>query len=730
MDILRITHTDFILTFECNNLQRIWEKGCLKLGGAHHLTSTYTWSEDCVVERMDDTERHVGELVCGAENSNAYFFEQTDYSVWIEFKEGTTHAAIDTSRSDVNERFSWKRDKRVLMGFVNYGNEIGRADFPVAYTRNGEQRHFVFSYDVLSAKLDYHHDWKIILHDIESEYRMLSLDYLRKTYHGISEGEGESFDLIWWNIFHSLQDAYIRACRNIIERPRHRLRAINTYKRADQIRRFTPLLEQQFAEHRTEEQRLYYVEEQQTSHNTLENRFLKYTLGVIGKRYRSLAERILCNPAYQIADGEKERIRQTRDELQHLIRNPFFRTIGKFEGFKQESLVLQRDVNYSNVFRTYIILRKSFSLNDGLYRMETKDIATLYEIWCFIQVEKVVKELFEKEQGTDVQVEHPSRPEMHGLFTSELKWGEQSKIVFKQGDITLAELFYNPQHGENVNGVRGIHGLRTYTVPQRPDIVLQLTKDDVQRGMLMTYLFDAKYRVEIDNAGREMPPQDTINQMHRYRDAIYYSHSADGLKKEVLGGYVLFPGNMSDRDRYRKSVDEVNIGAFPMLPGDEAHVMLRDFIYELMQKNATQIIEQVIPQKGTFVEVGNRVLMGLIRPSARKGYFEAYENGTAELYYTGPHFPTSVSLHDLHFFMPIIKEKGIRDVYEVIKVRTITSREAHQIATDSDDDMRLAFTLKFHHRHFETYHKIDMHQMKDYTFIDTTFADLDSYLID
>ena len=46
MDILRITHSDFTLTFECNNLQKIWEKGCLKLGGAHHLTSAYTWSDD------------------------------------------------------------------------------------------------------------------------------------------------------------------------------------------------------------------------------------------------------------------------------------------------------------------------------------------------------------------------------------------------------------------------------------------------------------------------------------------------------------------------------------------------------------------------------------------------------------------------------------------------------------------------------------------------------------
>ena len=725
MDILRITHTDFVLTFECNSLQRVWEKGCQRLG-AHRLTSTYTWSDECSVERTDEYERKTAAITQEADNQEAFFFEQTDYSIWIEFKDGTTDAALDTPRQDVNERFSWKKAQRILMGFVNYGNEIGRADFPIQYTRNGVKKRFVFSYDVLSAKLDYHHDWKIILRDIESEYRMLSLDYLRKTYHGISEGEGESFDLIWWNIFRSLQDQYIHACRNIIERPRHRLRAINTYKRADQIKRFTPVLEQQFAEHRTEERHLYYVEEQQTSHNTLENRFLKYTLGIIEKHYRSLADRILSDSAYQIADGEKEHIRRTRDELQHLVRNPFFRTIGKFEGLKQESLVLQRDVNYSNVFRTYIILRKSFNLNDGLYRMETKDIATLYEIWCFIQVEKVVKELF----GDAISVEHPSRPEMNGLFTRDLKWGEQSKIVFKQGDITLAELFYNPQHGDSVNGLKGIQGLRTYTVPQRPDIVLQLTKDDLQRGMQMTYLFDAKYRVEVAPNGVEMPPQDTINQMHRYRDAIYYKRAEGEPKKEVLGGYILFPGNMSDSDKYRRSVDEVNIGAFPMQPGDQAHAMLKSFIRELMQRNAVQIIEQVIPQKGTFVEVGNRILIGVVKPSTRAGYYEAFENSNAELYYTGVQFPTTVSLHDLHFFMPYIKNKGIRDVYEVIKVRTTTSKEAHQVPTDPDNDMRIAFQLKFHHRLYSDFRMVDHTQWKGHTFIDTTFGEIDSLLTD
>lgn len=77
------------------------------------------------------------------------------------------------------------------------------------------------------------------------------------------------------------------------------------------------------------------------------------------------------------------------------------------------------------------------------------------------------------------------------------------------------------------------------TVPQKPDIVLQLTKNDLQQGMKMTYLFDAKYRIDGRQNGVDTPPDDAINQMHRYRDAIYYKdYDSHALKKEVIGGYI------------------------------------------------------------------------------------------------------------------------------------------------------------------------------------------------
>ena len=714
MHILCVKHKegDFVLTFECTKFQKRWDKGCHLLS-ENTLTSTYSASEDVdVVHIHPDVTDNEDILLCDP-TQKAFFFEQTDYSVWIEFADDVTDAAFIGNRAEDCEHFSYKAHRKVLMGFLNYENEIGRVDFPIAYTKGGVQKRFTFSYDVLSTKLDYHHDWKIILQDIEQEYRMLSLDYLRKTYHGISEGDGESFDLIWWNIFHGLQEDFIRSCKNIIDRPRHRLRAISSYKRADQIRRFTTTLEQQFSEHKYEESHLYYVEEQHTTHNTIENRFLKHTLQMIQKRYSALAKRVL---ELNISDPEKERIKTTADTLQHLVRNPFFRTIGKFEGLKQESLILQRDVNYSKVYRTSAILRKSFNLNDGLYRMETKDIATLYEIWCFIQVEKVVKELF-REQNIDVTTDHQNRMEMHSLFTYDLGKGEHSRIVFKNGDITLAELVYNPKHTEHENDRMGIAHFESPTVPQKPDIVLQLTKDDLERGMNLTYLFDAKYRIEQDRKGRDAPPDDAINQMHRYRDAIYYSTPQNGLKKEVLGGYILFPGQMTEADHFRQSVDEVNIGAFPLRPGVEQHDMLRDFIADLMRKNAVEIVEQVIPQKGTSLEIRDKVLVGFVR----EDNLDKFLDRSATMYYAGKNYTFSkdIPLNEIHWFVPFLKDKGARDLYRVTKVHT--GKKPHE---DEADASRIVFDIEFVRPLYEDYDNSLYHEMRS-SFKYTTLKDLE-----
>lgn len=723
MELLTIHHEDFTMYVECSKYEAIWGKAVRNVGGKNLLT-TYTWTDGVKSAAIND------EPIENGGQARAVFFDNAEYPIWVEFDSHVSNAQFGSMLQTDNDRFSFRG--KTLAGFINYGNEIGRSELQIAYTLGKEQRHFKLGYEVLSTKLNYHEHWKKIVEDIEAEYRMLALDYMKRTFHGFSpDTKGDTPELIWWSIFADEQKKFVNACKSIIERPRRRLRGYEVFLRADKLKRVPTNIENELAEHRKEQAHLYRVEEHIQSNDTQENRFLKYALNQIAAKYVTLKKRI--EAIENTTDSLRREMNEVEMTLTHLQRNPFFRTVGRFKGMTQESLVLQRATGYSQVYRTWQILRRAYSLFDGMYRLQTKDIATLYEIWCFIEVSHIVREQLEG----DVEVDHRNRMEMNGVFTWELGKGEHSRILFRKDGVELAELVYNPKHTEKENDSISMEHLVVPTVPQKPDIVLQLTKDDIEKGMKMTYLFDAKYRInDRTDAGVDTPPDDAINQMHRYRDAIYYKDNKDadsGLKKEVIGGYILFPGNGDPMEvakaKFQKSLDEVNIGAFPLRPNDvENRKLLEDFIAELIDMKSAATIAKVIPQKGSFMEVGDRVLVGLVKESYRRNYLKKFEDGEADLYYTGPSFPTTIALHNLHFFIPYFKGKGIRDVYEITRVRTIKGSEAKQIdMEEGKDDLRLAFHLKPHHRLSEEYQNLKPHVLIDHTFLDTTFGELKDY---
>ena len=727
MELLTIEHKDFTMIVECTKFDGIWNKAKSNVG-EDKLYSTYSWSEDVVsVKRTLDADHEI-DIEQGVP-ALATFFDNADYPIWIEFKDYVTDAQFGSILQNDNDRFSFRR--HILAGFINYKNEIGRSEIQIIYKVDKETRAFRFGFEVLSTKLDYHEHWRTIVEDIEREYRMLSLDYMRRTFHGfLPDQNGEHPDIVWWSVFEGEQQKFIKACKSIIDRPRHRLHGEEVYLRADKLKQIPHNIENRLAEHRKEPAYLYRVEQHILSNDTQENRFLKFALHQISKRYEDLRQRI---EAVKTASGTmKAAMLATSETLKRLQHHPFFRTIGRFKGISQESMVLQKAMGYSQVYRTWNLLRRAYSLNDGLYRLQTKDIATLYEIWCFIEVSHIVKAQLHLD---DEDVEHRNRMEMNGIFSWELGKGEHSRILFRKDGVELAELVYNPKNADKENDNVGMKDLVAPTVPQKPDIVLQLIKNDLQQGMKMTYLFDAKYRIDGKDKGVDVPPEDAINQMHRYRDAIYYKdYDANALKKEVIGGYILFPGDGEPNDvavsKFYKTIKEVNIGAFPLRPKDvENRKLLENFIDELIHTKSYETIAHVIPQKGAYVEVGNRVLIGLVKEDNR--LFQAFMDGTATLYYSGKQFPTTIALQDLHFFMPYIKEKGIRDVYEITKVRTITSKEAKQTDEDDADSkaLRLAFELRYVRKQYANLQPIDTTKMIGYTFVDTTFDKLDECVI-
>ncbi len=697
MELLTIQHEDFTMYVECSKYEAIWGKAVRNVGRENLLT-TYTWTDGVKSAMLND------EPIENGKQAQAVFFDNAEYPIWVDFGTHVSKAQFGSMLQADNDRFCFRG--HTLAGFINYGNEIGRSELQLVYHTGKEQRNFKLGYEVLSTKLNYHEHWKKIIEDIEAEYRMLSLDYMKRTFHGFSpDTKGDTPELIWWSIFAGEQEKFVKACRSIIERPRRRLRGYEVYLRADKLKRVPAYIENELAEHKREQAHLYRVEEHVQSNDTQENRFLKYALGQITAKYETLKRRI------EAIRNTSETLKREMDEvertLNHLQRNPFFRTVGRFKGLTQESLVLQKATGYSQVYRTWQLLKRAYSLNDGMYRLQSKDIATLYEIWCFIEVSHIVKE----QLGLDIDVDHRNRMEMNGVFTWELGKGEHSRILFRKDGVELAELVYNPKHNDKDNDSISMEHLVVPTVAQKPDIVLQLTKDDIEKGMKMTYLFDAKYRInDRTDTGVDTPPDDAINQMHRYRDAIYYKDNKEGdasLKKEVIGGYILFPGNGDPmevaRAKFQQSLDEVNIGAFPLRPNDiENRKLLEHFIGELIGKASTEILDNSIPQKGlyyTTTEPKEALYMILALDDKVNEDVNAILEGDAATIIMGKKgIEETKDIQAIRYIAPIMPGGHIKGYYKVAKANLARVKDADfpiRIKFEVCDWVKLEHPAKF-----------------------------------
>ncbi len=666
MELLTIKHQDFTMSIECGKFDVIWKKAKRNVG-EDNLKSTYSWSDGVLSVIKQDDEGNE-QYINNGEIASAVFFDNAEYPIWVEFEKNVDNAWFCSIIQNDNENFSFR--KRILAGFINYGNDIGKSEINVGYKVGSEIRHFRLSFDVLSTKLNYHEHWKKIIEDIEREYRMLSIDYLKRTFHGFSpDTNGDTPDIVWWSVFASEQKKFIKAVKSIIERPRHRLHGKETFVRADKLTRIPTAIENELFEHIKDPAHLYCIEQQVQSNDTQENRFLKHALSQISVKYEVLKRRI--ESIKGTSDSFKYDMDLMSNSLKYLQKNPFFRTVGAFKGLSQESMVLQKATGYSQVYCTWNLLRRAYSLNDGIYRLQSKDIATLYEIWCFIEMSHIVKELL----GDDVNVDHRNRMEMNGIFTWELGKGEHSRILFKKDGVELAELVYNPKHSEKENNSTGIANFVVPTVAQKPDIVLQLTKHDLQKNMKLTYLFDAKYRIDGRVNGVDTPPEDAINQMHRYRDAIYYKeHSSDELKKEVIGGYILFPGDGNPLDvevsHFYKTIGDVNIGAFPLRPKDKLNrYLLVNFVKGLIDNAASEILSSTIPQKGLKYEnVNFNYLIAAAFSDVGNDLF-SLKNGSAKKFIFGKQGPAQfIDFSNIKYLVPVI-DHYLTGYYEIKSVK-------------------------------------------------------------
>lgn len=641
---------------------------------------------------------------------DAFFFENTDYPLHVK----TNAPDIKLLRLTIGKEQSQhvSAEDTLIFGSVNYKNQVGRTDIRVVYEKDGHEDCLAFTTEVLSYKMDYRTDMRNVIRDIEEEFAMLSYSFLKETYLTFHTSDHDSTDLIWWQIFRDCFAKITEAARLIISNPKRRLQTSVRYERAERMSYMPAELENEYEEFKDEPAHLYRMEEMYLSKDTIENRFLKYALNNIADRFKRVLRNVMNVLKADNLDIRSQ-IDGMNEELASLVSDPFFRGIGTFKGFTQDSLVMKQAAGYRDVYEQWIILQCGYDLQEGVMQLEVKDISELYEIWCFIKVKNMVQHIL-RDKATMRTV----GSQTEGEFVKSLIQGSKSEVTFWENEdpeVQLASVMYNATTDDeehltdelDTNKNTDIADTTSKTTEQRPDIVLRLSKKE--DAILYTYLFDAKYRIRDTTIpsrnGVEVPPVDAINQMHRYRDAIYYTHSSDEqLKREVIGGYVLYPGNLNREQfmnsYYQRSVDEVNIGAFPLKPGGHWHEMYKengdfndllldpasseDVLYHqietwLNDDHAMQtLIETAIPQKGLeYVEEGEGrgpYFLSSIDTHVNKNVDEI-ANGTATCFVSGySTLLAGIDFSQIKYFAAVIDHK-VAGYYVVAGFSVIDAKE-------------------------------------------------------
>lgn len=709
-----VTNDDLLIRFSCTNHERRIAETVRNLcidtdnpGSAEKKLCRYT-SEDTNIRFSFDKQVQEGNDI----RYEAVFFENTEYPLIVRGKRKEVSelslAINDHLRTDGKDRSTIISNGDELYGSLNFHNQVGMTDFCITYRVEGDKqtKELKFMTEVLSYKLDYRSDLKTIISDIENEYAMLSTSFLKDTYLSMRQGSGENNPLIWWQIFKSCYADIMAATRKIIDQPKRRLHSVPKYKRVERMVNIPRELENEYQLHKGNPAHLYRTEELILSHDTIENRFLKYALGEMTRRFAVVKEHIMT--AMHLEDPKRidTSLESMEEELLRLNNNVFFRGVGQFKGFSQDNLVMKQAQGYKTIMEKWVELQQGYELEEGLRKLEVKDICDLYEIWCFIKVKNIVQDVM-RELGKEAKPKVNGR-DISNNFIPQLVYGGSVSFI-NQDNIELASVCYNAEVQKS-KSKSTISGTNTMTTVQRPDIVLRLSKQE--DNMKFTYLFDAKYRIaDTDENGSrydcryDVPPADAIDQMHRYRDAIYYTeegHDHEHLKKEIIAGYVLFPGriplealDMENGDYYYQQSNRlIGIGAFPLRPDQEQHAedgsividtnsseqALRKQIRHWLEDDngRERLLEESIPQKGLEysdepISKGTFYIASVdVHVNAAK---EQVLNGQSKIFFSGyKSILSGVDFQKIKYFAPVDNHL-VKGYYQILSVEAMDMGE-------------------------------------------------------
>ncbi|MCP3811310.1 restriction endonuclease-like protein [Mycobacteriaceae bacterium Msp059] len=337
------------------------------------------------------------------------------------------------------------------------------------------------------------------------------------------------------------------------------------------------------------------------------NQFVKFAL----ERWRVVTLEVLevlTQAAQNVESGPIRRGLQIAADvgaqLDEYLAHPIFREVSALRRMPTSDQVLLKRAGYREVFRTFAMTESGPTVRidrgdmNDIFAASQRNIATLYEFWCFLAVVDSLGRVCGEDRTArafNVAGDGMSLTMRSGR-ASKLSW-----TVKRAGRLLEVDAFFNRTFAGR-DDRRG-----SWSRAMRPDCSVRIrpegnTPSLVSAHELEVWLhFDAKYRVDNLLAQLTSPPdldessegsttsvgakRDDLLKMHAYRDAI----------TRTAGAYVLYPGSEVLNLRRHPGFKELlpGLGAFPLRPSSDGLPLssqaLDQFFRDVVDHVASQV---------------------------------------------------------------------------------------------------------------------------------------------
>ncbi len=130
-------------------------------------------------------------------------------------------------------------------------------------------------------------------------------------------------------------------------------------------------------------------------------------------------------------------------------------------------------MGYAEIYKNWIFLQRGHRFFEGIQKIDLKDIADLYQIWCFLKMKGMIQSILGKDQKKWNWLM------FRWITFFSLASGKASRVLFINSAGERIELYHDYTYGCKTKSEN-----LSFTVEQRPDIVLRMSKVILKTNML------------------------------------------------------------------------------------------------------------------------------------------------------------------------------------------------------------------------------------------------------